>query len=67
MTKLLAGSTPIAAGIPGNVSVPIYLNPAYSPQERAADLVSRLTLPDKAAEMKHRGPQLLLPHGQPRP
>jgi hypothetical protein len=23
---LLAGSTPMAAGVPGNVSVPIYLN-----------------------------------------
>lgn len=32
-------------------SVPIYLDPAYSPQERAADLVSRLTLPEKAAQM----------------
>lgn len=48
---LLAGAAPIAAGIPGNVSVPIYLNPAYPPKERAADLVSRLTLPEKAAEM----------------
>lgn len=32
-------------------SGPIYLDRSYSPQERAADLVSRLTLPEKAAEM----------------
>jgi beta-glucosidase len=32
-------------------NVPIYLDRAYSPQERAADLVSRLTLAEKAAEM----------------
>jgi len=31
--------------------VPIYLDRSYSPDERAADLVSRLTLPEKAAEM----------------
>jgi beta-glucosidase len=30
---------------------PIYLNPAYSPEERAADLVSRMTLAEKASEM----------------
>jgi beta-glucosidase len=32
-------------------SVPIYLNPAYSPAERAADLVSRMTTAEKAEEM----------------
>jgi beta-glucosidase len=49
---LLAGAaTPIAANIPPTAPTPIYLNTAYSPQERAADLVSRLTLPEKAAEM----------------
>lgn len=30
---------------------PIYLNRSYSPTERAADLVSRLTLAEKASEM----------------
>jgi beta-glucosidase len=30
---------------------PIYLNPAYSPAERAADLVSRMTTAEKAEEM----------------
>jgi len=44
---LLAGATPSSASTP----IPIYLNPAYSPAERAADLVSRLTLPEKAEEM----------------
>jgi beta-glucosidase len=32
-------------------AVPIYLNTAYSPEERAADLVSRMTLAEKASEM----------------
>jgi beta-glucosidase len=32
-------------------SLPIYLNPAYSPAERAADLVSRMTTAEKAAQM----------------
>ncbi|MEN3361602.1 MAG: beta-glucosidase [Mycobacteriales bacterium] len=39
-------AAPAAAG-----AAPIYLDRAYSPDERAADLVSRLTLPEKAAEM----------------
>ncbi|MFI5892488.1 glycoside hydrolase family 3 C-terminal domain-containing protein [Actinoplanes sp. NPDC051513] len=29
----------------------VYLDPAYSPAERAADLVSRMTLPEKASQM----------------
>ncbi|MCU7725177.1 glycoside hydrolase family 3 C-terminal domain-containing protein [Actinoplanes sp. KI2] len=29
----------------------IYLDPAYSPAERAADLVARMTLPEKASQM----------------
>jgi beta-glucosidase len=32
-------------------ATPIYLNPAYPPAERAADLVSRMTTAEKAAEM----------------
>ncbi|HEY3872308.1 MAG TPA: glycoside hydrolase family 3 C-terminal domain-containing protein [Actinocrinis sp.] len=32
-------------------AVPIYLNPAYPPAERAADLVSRMTTAEKAAQM----------------
>ena len=32
-------------------TAPIYLNPAYSPAERAADLVSRMTTAEKAAQM----------------
>src|SRR5437764_302734 len=30
---------------------PIYLNQSYSPAERAADLVSRMTLTEKASQM----------------
>lgn len=32
-------------------ATPIYLNPAYSPAERAADLVSRMTTAEKAQQM----------------
>ena len=32
-------------------TVPIYLNRAYSPAERAADLVARMTTAEKAAQM----------------
>ena len=35
---------------------PIYLNRAYSPTERAADLVSRMTLAEKAAQMNSSRP-----------
>ncbi|WP_433366659.1 glycoside hydrolase family 3 C-terminal domain-containing protein [Actinoplanes sp. CA-142083] len=38
-----AEATPQAAAV--------YLDPAYSPAERAADLVSRMTLPEKASQM----------------
>jgi beta-glucosidase len=48
---LLAGTTSTAASTPPSPTVPIYLNTAYSPQERAADLVSRLTLQEKAEEL----------------
>jgi beta-glucosidase len=34
-----------------SAATPIYLNPAYSPAERAADLVSRMTTAEKAEEM----------------
>jgi beta-glucosidase len=36
---------------PDTPATPIYLNRAYSPQERAADLVSRMTTAEKAAQM----------------
>ena len=42
-----------AAATPGvaAAATPIYLNRAYSPAERAADLVSRMTTAEKAAQM----------------
>jgi beta-glucosidase len=41
-----------AAQIRGNATpIPIYLNRAYSPAERAADLVSRMTTAEKAEQM----------------
>ncbi|MEV5706523.1 glycoside hydrolase family 3 C-terminal domain-containing protein [Actinoallomurus sp. NPDC052274] len=46
----------VATGMPAasaddSTSPPIYLNPHYSPVERAADLVGRLTLAEKAQQM----------------
>ena len=37
-------------------SSPIYLNPKYSPVERAVDLTSRMTLAEKAAQMNSSAP-----------
>ena len=48
----LASVVPSAATASSQAkSVPIYLNPAYPPAERAADLVSRMTTAEKAEEM----------------
>ncbi|HEU5420405.1 MAG TPA: glycoside hydrolase family 3 C-terminal domain-containing protein [Streptosporangiaceae bacterium] len=47
-----AGQARVAAAGPASQSsVPVYLNPDYSPAERAADLVSRMTLPEKIAQL----------------
>src|SRR5262245_2548849 len=40
-----------ATAQPPSTGTPIYRNPSYSPQERAADLVSRMTLAEKASQM----------------
>jgi len=48
-------SAPGAPARPADSSVPIYLNPAYPAAERAADLVSRMTTAEKAAEMNSTG------------
>jgi beta-glucosidase len=45
----------VAAGT-GQAGAPIYLNPAYSPVQRATDLVSRMTLAEKAAQMDSSRP-----------
>lgn len=52
----LVGAAPsTAAALTGthaaSQATPIYLNPAYPPAERAADLVSRMTTAEKAEEM----------------
>jgi beta-glucosidase len=39
------------AAAAAGAATPIYLNPAYPPAERAADLVSRMTTAEKAAQM----------------
>jgi beta-glucosidase len=46
-----AGLAVPAAGDSAGGGQPIYLNRSYSPAERAADLVSRMTLDEKASEM----------------
>ena len=53
---LAAGTVTAAVAIAGPTAqaapaTPIYLNPAYSPVERATDLVARMTLAEKAQEM----------------
>ena len=40
-----------AANPAGNAPLPIYLDTRYTFQERAADLVSRMTLPEKVAQL----------------
>ncbi len=56
-TGLMAAARPApAAGSAGSApgtqaTVPIYLNTNYSPAERAADLVSRMTLAEKIAQL----------------
>ncbi|NHC46265.1 glycoside hydrolase family 3 C-terminal domain-containing protein [Motilibacter aurantiacus] len=55
----VTGLAPAALAGPGQQALaaqvsdqrPIYLDTAYSPQERAADLVSRMTLAEKASQM----------------
>jgi len=34
-----------------DASKPAYLNPSLPPEQRAADLVSRMTLPEKVAQL----------------
>lgn len=47
----LAAAAPQHVSSPGKSAEPVYLNPSYSPAERASDLVSRLTLVEKAEQM----------------
>ena len=47
----LAGPATSAAGSSSGGPLPIYLNTHYSAEERAADLVSRMTLPEKVAQL----------------
>lgn len=38
------------------MSKPIYLDPSYSPEERAKDLVSRMTVEEKASQLRFDAP-----------
>jgi beta-glucosidase len=51
MAVLCGGLVPVSVASPGGSATPIYLNRAYSFHERAADLVSRMTLAEKASQM----------------
>lgn len=57
---LLISSSVIMAFIPGSDTpkVPIYLNTAYSFRERAADLVSRMTLEEKQSQLGNTMPPI---------
>ena len=46
-----APSASSAQGSSADSPLPIYLNTRYTPEERAADLVSRMTLPEKIAQL----------------
>ena len=41
-----------------NAQVPIYLNPSYSFRERAADLVSRMTIEEKQSQLGNTMPPI---------
>jgi beta-glucosidase len=67
----VGGSTgqPRDASRGGAASSPIYLDPAYTPAERASDLVSRMTTAEKASQtISSRAPAIprlgIKPHGQ---
>ncbi|MBM9506681.1 glycoside hydrolase family 3 C-terminal domain-containing protein [Actinacidiphila acididurans] len=54
-----AASAPAAKAAPQASSQPIYLNTQYSDQARAADLVSRMTLAEKVAQLStNSGPAI---------
>ncbi len=60
---LVLGST-LQNGIAQDSANPPYLNPQLSPQERATDLVHRMTLEEKASEMQNNSaalPRLKVP------
>lgn len=51
LVAALFAALPAAGTVRADSSTPIYQDPSYSFQERAADLVSRLTLAQKASQM----------------
>jgi beta-glucosidase len=54
-----AGATPTAGSATEKAQLPIYLDTHYSPEARAADLVSRMTLPEKVAQLStNSGPAI---------
>ncbi|MES1156898.1 MAG: glycoside hydrolase family 3 C-terminal domain-containing protein [Alphaproteobacteria bacterium] len=53
----LAGMGP-SASAQQQAAAPAYLNPSLPPEQRAADLVSRMTLEEKAAQAGHTAPAI---------
>jgi beta-glucosidase len=51
VSGMIMGVGPMSTAPAATSPTPIYLNRAYSPTERAADLVSRMTLAEKAQQM----------------
>jgi hypothetical protein len=47
----------------GDPDHPIYLDPAYPPEERAIDLVARMTVEEKASQMNSSQSEIPLPEG----
>ncbi|HEY5803784.1 MAG TPA: glycoside hydrolase family 3 C-terminal domain-containing protein [Lysobacter sp.] len=54
----LIAASPHAAGAPAAAATPAYLDLDRSFEERAADLVSRMTLDEKAAQMQNGAPAI---------
>src|SRR3954471_17277944 len=50
-TGMIAGVAPTVTASAAPSTTPIYLDRSYSPMERATDLVSRMTLAEKAMQM----------------
>ncbi|HEX7338302.1 MAG TPA: glycoside hydrolase family 3 C-terminal domain-containing protein [Rhodanobacteraceae bacterium] len=54
----IAGESPTSGQQPVAKAQPIYRNPAYSFKQRAADLVSRMTLKEEVAQMQNAAPAI---------
>jgi beta-glucosidase len=58
MTKLRCLYLALGLGLPLLAQQEPYLNPDLAPEKRAADLVSRMTLEEKALQMQNNAPAI---------